>query len=181
MELKQGTNTGIGSKNYFEIASTQLVHLHTLKSWFPDQKTAYDWCGPGLRYPFTHETFMEDIHWEGMPAYSLLNENKELIGFGQYYKKAGRCHLARLVVSPSYRSMGIGYKFINRLMEIGMEELKVCECSLFVIRSNTNALKCYRALQFEKAEYPPGHEQFNDIDFMVRKSDPPKIIEKFDY
>jgi ribosomal protein S18 acetylase RimI-like enzyme len=100
------------------------------------------------------------------------------IAFGQYYKKADRCHLARLVVSPSYRSRGIGYNFIYKLMEIGMQDLSVKECSLFVVRSNEKALKCYQALQFEKADYPPGHEQYGDIDFMVRKSDLPKIIEK---
>jgi hypothetical protein len=69
--------------NTINIVPTQLEHLKTLKSWFPDKKTSYDWCGPGLRYPFTQGTFLEDIHWENMPAYSLLNENKELIGFGQ--------------------------------------------------------------------------------------------------
>ena len=164
--------------NTTNIVPAQLEHLHILKSWFPDKETSYDWCGPGLRYPFTHETFMEDIHWESMPAYSLLNENQELIVFGQYYKKAVRCHLARLVVSPLYRSRGIGYHFIFRLMEIGMSDLCVKECSLFVIRSNEKALKCYHALQFEKAEYPPGHEHYNDIDFMVRKSDSPKTIDK---
>jgi len=31
-------------------------------------------------------------------------------------------------------------------------------------------LKCYRALKFEKTEYPPEHEIFKDIDFMVRKN-----------
>jgi ribosomal protein S18 acetylase RimI-like enzyme len=144
--------------------------LGILKTWFPDRERAYYWCGPGLRFPFTHATFLEDIHWQRIPSYSLLSENKELLGFGQYYKKVGRCHLARLAISPSHRSRGFGYDFIYRLMEIGMENLGVNACSLFVIRSNTMALKCYRALKFEKTDYPPGHAHYSGIDFMVRKS-----------
>lgn len=53
-----------------------------------------------------------------------------------------------------------------------MEKLGVNACSLFVIRSNAKALKCYRALKFEKTDYPPGHAYYNDIDFMVRKNRP---------
>ena len=155
------------SDSSIHIVPAKFQHLDTLKTWFPDREKAYDWCGPGLRFPFTDETFSEDIHWERMPTYSLLNDKGELIGFGQYYEKAGRCHLARLVVAPSCRSMGIGYEFIYRLMRIGMKDLGLRECSLFVIRSNEKALKCYRALHFEKAEYPPGHPPYSDIDFMV--------------
>lgn len=54
-------------------------------SWFPDRKFSYLWCGPGLRFPFTRETFLEDAHWGSMPTYSLLDEGHTLIGFGQYY------------------------------------------------------------------------------------------------
>ena len=160
------------SDNRTQIVRARSEHLDILKTWFPDRESAYDWCGPGLRFPFTHETFLEDIHWQSMPSYSLVSENKDLIGFGQYYEKTGRCHLARLAISPSYRSRGVGYRFIYRLMEIGMEKLGVNACSLFVIRSNAKALKCYRALKFEKTDYPPGHTYYNDIDFMVRKNRP---------
>ena len=51
-----------------------------------------------------------------------------------------------------------------------MEDLGLNECSLFVVKFNEAAVKCYRALRFEKAEYPPEHEFFEDIDFMVRKN-----------
>jgi len=151
------------------VIRSTFEHLSTLKSWFPDEEASYDWCGPGLRYPFTDETFLEDIRWGRMPSYSLVTDDGELIGFGQYYESAGRCHLARLVVSPGHRSRGVGYRFISELMRIGMEELGVGECSLFVVKSNERALKCYRALNFENAEYPPGAKHYADIDFMVRK------------
>jgi hypothetical protein len=55
-------------------------------------------------------------------------------------------------------------------MEIGMEDLGVNACSLFVMRSSTKALKCYRALKFEKTDYPTEHSYYNSIDFMIRKN-----------
>ena len=64
------------------IEITKYSDIETLKIWFPDKESSYFWCGPGLRFPFTHESFLEDIHWEKMPTYSLLNEEQKLIGFG---------------------------------------------------------------------------------------------------
>lgn len=151
------------------LVHTDIGHLSTLMSWFPDKESSYNWCGPGLRYPFTDETFQDDIQWGKMPTYSLLDSENQLIGFGQYYEKYGRCHLARLVISPFHRSKGLGYGFINKLMEIGMADLGLSECSLFVVSSNDKALYCYRALNFKKADYPREQEYYNDINFMVRE------------
>jgi len=150
-----------------DILRTKLAEIETLKSWFPDKESSYFWCGPGLRFPFTHETFLEDIHWERMPTYSSFDEHGRFSGFGQYYEKLGRCHLARLVVAPSHRSRGMGRQFIARLMGIGMQDLGTSECSLFVVNYNDRALKCYRSLGFETAVWPPGQERYADIDFMV--------------
>ena len=152
------------------ITVTKYTDLEVLENWFPDKQSSYFWCGPGLRNPFTHESFLEDIHWQKMPTYSLLDEEQQLIGFGQYYEKMGRCHLARLVMSPSHRCKGIGRKFIAQLMNMGMQNLDTQECSLFVARPNVVAVKCYRSLGFEIQNYPPNHDYFEDIDFMVYKN-----------
>ncbi|MFT5221148.1 MAG: ribosomal protein S18 acetylase RimI-like enzyme [Planctomycetota bacterium] len=151
------------------IVAPQQLHLETLMSWFPDHNSGFLWCGPGFRFPFTRESFLQDMHWGQMPAYALLDESDGLLAFGQYYEKEGRCHLARLVVSPLNRSEGIGHEFILELMNLGRRELNVTECSLFVANANERALKCYISLGFEKAENPPGRKNYADIEFMVRK------------
>ena len=150
-----------------DIEKTKYSEIEILKSWFADKESSYYWCGPGLRYPFTHSTFLEDIHWEKMATYSLLSEGGQFIGFGQYYEKAGRCHLARLVVSPHLRTKGVGRQFILQLMSIGMADLNVTECSLFVVDHNQKALGCYRSLGFKKEQYPPDRDLIEDIEFMV--------------
>lgn len=142
-------------------------HLQVLKTWFPDLKSAQEWGGPAIRHPFTDAAFLEDINWQKLPAYSLLDEEDELTGFGQYYEKAGRCHLARLIVAPSHRSRGLGQQFIYELMKVGMRNLGVSECSLFVMNANKNAIRCYTSLNFVPAPYPPGQQVLSDIDFMV--------------
>jgi hypothetical protein len=66
-----------------DILRTKLADIETLESWFPDKESSYFWCGPGLRFPFTHETFLEDIRWERMPTYSSFDEHGRLSAFGQ--------------------------------------------------------------------------------------------------
>jgi ribosomal protein S18 acetylase RimI-like enzyme len=154
------------------VVPSSLTHVEQLKGWFPDRESAYFWCGPGLRVPFTDQTFLDDTHWERMPAYSLLDDQGQLSGFGQYYEKLGRCHLARLVIAPASRCRGLGRQFIARLMSIGRADLGVGECSLFVVNYNLRALRCYTALGFEKADHPPGHAVCSDLDFMIRRSAP---------
>ncbi len=152
-----------------QIAPTHSDHIDSLKSWFPDQESCYLWGGPGLRFPYSHESFLEDMHWQNMPSYSLVDEAGALAGFGQFYEKAGRCHLARLAIAPALRGKGHGSAFFARLMDIGLQDLSVSECSLFVLKHNTKALRCYASLGFEVAPYPPDHKHFDDIDFMVRR------------
>lgn len=153
------------------LVPTRSEHLNTLRSWFPDQESARQWAGPDTRYPFTDATFAEDIRWCEMPAWSLLDEENQLTGFGQYYEKAGRCHLARLVVAPSNRSKGLGRLFVRELMKIGMQDLGVNQCSLFVMSSNQKALRCYESLNFVERPYPPGQQHIGDIIFMVFERD----------
>lgn len=151
-----------------QIAPIHADHIESLKSWFPDKESSYLWCGPGLRFPYTHQSFLEDMHWQKMPSYSLVDANGALAGFGQYYNKVGRCHLARLAIAPQLRGQGHGIAFFTRLMEIGMQDLSVKECSLFVMKHNTRALRCYAGLGFAVRPYPPDHKHYEDIDFMVR-------------
>jgi hypothetical protein len=52
-------------------------------SWFPDQQACAQWGGPAMRFPFTEERFLEDIHWGKMPSYSAVSDEFGLLGFGQ--------------------------------------------------------------------------------------------------
>lgn len=151
------------------LVATEPEHLEALKTWFPDKASVRQWGGPEFRHPFTGQNFLEDMRWQKLPAFSLLGETGELTGFGQYYDKAGRCHLARLAIAPSHRGRGYGRQFIYELMKHGMQDLKVNECSLFVMSSNESAVNCYRSLNFKPAPYPHGQPVLSGAEFMVYK------------
>jgi len=156
-----------------DIVATEPGHLDILKSWFPDKQSVRQWGGPHFRHPFTDATFREDMRWRKIPAYSLLDDESGLIGFGQYYEKAGRCHLARLVIDPARRGEGVGQNFIRGLMQIGMSDLGCDECSLFVMNWNQPAIRCYRSLGFVRSPYPDQQPEMENIDFMICKITPP--------
>ena len=106
------------------LVPSNIAHIREIMTWFPSPETCVQWGGPDMRFPFAENTFLEDIHWKKMPSYSAVTSEGQLIGFGQFYEKQGRCHLARLAVSPSCRGQGLGKKFISMLMGIGKKQLK---------------------------------------------------------
>ena len=96
---------------------------------------------------------MEHIRPE-LPSFSLIGDDRELLGFGQYYLRVGRCHLARLVISPPHRGQGLGAVLVLGLCRRGCKNLGVQECSLFVLPDKAPALNLYRRLGFAEAPYP---------------------------
>jgi ribosomal protein S18 acetylase RimI-like enzyme len=151
-----------------KLVPTPLEHLPLLQRWFPDRDSAFRWGGPRLRHPFTDDTFAEDIRWGGMAAWSLVGRAGDLLGFGQYYLNHGRCHLARLAVDPARRRQGLGRRLVGELVQVGMRDLGVEECSLFVLNDNHPAIRCYCALGFESRPFPGWQEPFGEESFMIR-------------
>lgn len=141
--------------------------LMTMMTWFGDQESVVDWGGPLFRYPITQETFMSDVKFDELESYSLINSDDELIAFGQYYPREGRCHLGRLVVAPMYRKQGFGKQLINFLMEKGCAELDTSESSLFVYKHNEHAIAVYQALGFVVVTYP-GVMELEGMLYMVK-------------
>ncbi len=128
-------------------------HCEELMAWFPDRRSCQRWGGPNFRFPFTTETFREDTHLE-QPSFSLVGESGELLGFGQFYVRAGRCHLARLAIAPERRERGLGARLIRELSSLGCQRLDTGECGLFVMSDNNRAVRLYTRLGFVAARYP---------------------------
>ncbi len=150
-----------------QLVPTTRDHLHQMMAWFPDAASCAMWGGPEFRYPFTEETFVADSRRETLPTYSLVGQNAGLLGFGQYYDRVGRCHLARLVISPSWRGQGLGPRLIDGLIELGAPALRASECSLFVARINPAAKRLYERLGFTVARYPDESFTLAGTDYMI--------------
>ena len=136
-----------------KLVATTQSHYRELMSWFPDQRSCAFWASPEFPYPFTETTFMEHVR-PNLPSFSLIGDDQELLGFGQYYLRVGRCHLARLVIAPHHRGQGLGAFLVRGLCRRGGRNLGVQECSLFVLPDNVPALTLYRRLGFVEAAYP---------------------------
>ena len=149
-----------------KLEAAQQSHLPELMSWFPDRHSCAIWGGPEFRFPFTDDTFRQDLRLH-LPSYSVVGDSGELLGFGQYYDRVGRCHLARLAISPSHRGQALGEFLIRELCRIGCRELNVRDCSLFVMASNASALKLYRRLGFTEAQYPGDKPSLTGILYMI--------------
>jgi ribosomal protein S18 acetylase RimI-like enzyme len=137
-------------------------------SWFPTEQSVNVWGGLMFRYPFTPETFYEDVYWQKMDTYCLVDAAGEMLAFGQIYERHGRINLARLVVSPQRRGQGIGRQLILLLMEKGQEDFPLTEFSLYVYKDNYAAKKCYAGVGFEQQEYPEEDEMADTCIYMTR-------------
>lgn len=136
-----------------KLIPTTKRHFRELMNWFPDRRSCEVWASPAFPYPFTETIFMEHVRPD-LPSFSLVGEDRELLGFGQYYLRAGRCHLARLVISAGHRGQGLGAFLVRELCRRGGRKLGVRECSLFVLPDNAPAVKLYQRLGFSEATYP---------------------------
>lgn len=130
-----------------KLVTTSDAHVAEMMTWFPDRHSCAIWAGLDFRYPFNSASFREDIRLN-LPSYSLVDDSGAFEAFGQYYVRAERCHLARLVVSPLHRGRGLGSVLIRALSHAGRSALKVTECSLFVMEDNTPARRLYERMGF---------------------------------
>jgi ribosomal protein S18 acetylase RimI-like enzyme len=137
-----------------KLVSATETHLLELMNWFTDQKSCIIWGGPQFRYPFTTATFRQDTRYDDVPSFSFVGDDGELLGFGQYYPRVGRCHLARLAVSPGQRGRGLGEMLVRELCRRGCRDLGTNCCSLFVVAENAPALRLYTRLGFVAVPYP---------------------------
>lgn len=138
----------------WKLRRTDRSDIDVVMRWFPTQDDVTIWGGPSFRYPFTRDTFFEDILWGRIASFCLWDPGGDLVAFGQLYDRDGRIHLARLVVAPDERGKGTGKRLIELLVHAGRDLFSRDEISLFVFRDNRPAFECYRSLGFRIQDYP---------------------------
>jgi len=143
--------------------------LLAMMSWFPDCRSCRIWGGPEFRYPFTEQSFQDDARLEVVPSYVYATD-RTLIGFGQYYLRAGRCHVSRLAVSPALRGSGWGSQLLSALIDLGSTALRVDRCSLFVSADNQRAARLYKRLGFAEAPYPGPEPAIPEVLYLIAEN-----------
>lgn len=123
-------------------------------SWFSTEAALSIWSGANFSFPFDFNSFKSDLKLESLPSFALLSAQAELLGFGQYYLRLGKCHLCRLVINPIFRGQGIAAHLIQQLSVRGKADLNANSSSLFVVQNNGSAIKTYEKSGFTVACYP---------------------------
>jgi len=132
------------------LVNAQPSHLTTIMTWLESRQSIIDWGGPNIRYPFSLDSLIEDINLQTIDSLCLVDENTNLLAFGQCYKRLGRCHLGRLIVSPNHRGQGRIKELIDQLIITGSQKHQTPECSLFVFEHNISAITAYLKYGFKK-------------------------------
>lgn len=135
------------------------LHIIEVMTWFDSEEKLRSWAGPNFTYPYSQASFKEDLILNSLKSFSLISSShfsndEKFLAFGQCYRRVGRCHLGRLVVSPQHRGEGIIANLIKLLIEYGLQSLAVDEASLFVLKDNKSAINAYLKYGFAFAEYP---------------------------
>ena len=134
-----------------------------VKSWFSNHQEIYTWGGPNMTYPMPDEDFLNRLKAPHIDSFSLINENQELVAFGQYYMRLGKRHLGRLAVNPNFRGQGLSKILITKLLAQAENTQPNTDASLFVFKDNVVAYSCYQSLGFIETDYPeqpfPGNMQ----------------------
>lgn len=137
-----------------QLIPAQTVHVKEIMSWFRNESELSSWSGPNFRYPYTLETFQQDLQLNKLNSFALVSLDNKLMAFGQFYLRLGRCHLGRLVVSPNFRGQGVAGLLMSSLCEMGHRELDTKESSLFVMADNSSAIAAYKKFGFSEQDYP---------------------------
>ena len=140
--------------NIMKLTTPTDQQLVELMSWFASEEELTVWSGPNFSYPFDLKSFKRDLKLNTLSSFSMVSSEGDLLAFGQYYLRLGKCHLGRLVVNPRFRGKGIIARLINQLIALGKSELSTQSCSLFVLAHTKSAINAYAKLGFCIVDYP---------------------------
>jgi len=125
-----------------------------VKSWFSNHHQAYTWGGPNMTYPMSDTNFLKLLTAFHFKSFCLLNDEQQVVAFGQYYRRLEHHHLGRLAVNPKHRGQGFSKVLITKILEQAFLQQSAKGASLFVFRDNIVAYKCYQSLGFIETDYP---------------------------
>lgn len=149
--------------NLVTLAQPTKQQYLQLKSWFRNHNEIYSWGGPNMTYPMSDGSFLKCLAAPQYTSFCLLNEEQQMLAFGQYYRRLEYHHLGRLAVNPDFRGQGLSKILITKLLEQAYMHSPAKGASLFVFKDNKVAYKCYQSLGFIETNYPerpfPGNMQ----------------------
>jgi ribosomal protein S18 acetylase RimI-like enzyme len=127
-------------------------------SWTPEDDALRRWAGPSTRCPATAESLWADISGPEASTFAGVTAETGFVAFGQVrFREQAYGHLARLIVDPSRRGLGLGRALCLALMREAVHRHPIKAFSLYVYPDNHPAVALYRSLGYREQGMHPHH------------------------
>ena len=129
-----------------------IPDLLLVASWIRSRHDCDWWAGNAVTYPLRLDTLHDEIGFAADNSFCFGDDS--LQAFGQLLDKGNqRAHLAKIIVAPEYRGMGIGSKLIGALIDKARER-SFAVIGLNVQPDNSVAIQMYGKWGFKFADRP---------------------------
>jgi RimJ/RimL family protein N-acetyltransferase len=121
--------------------------------WVDTEKFMYQFAGSIFTFPVTEDQLLRYINDQSSQIYRVVDLiSQEVIGHGEIKinavnQSARFCRI--LIADINDRSKGYGKQLINKLLEIGFNDLKLHRIDLGVFDFNKAAIRCYEQCGFQ--------------------------------
>jgi RimJ/RimL family protein N-acetyltransferase len=157
----------LGAFIEFTLRSAEAKDFIAIASWVPDAQACQRWAGPNLEFPFAAGSLPSLLGATPDNSFCLVDITTDVVGFGQISSRApSTVHLARIIVAPDSRGLGIGHVPCDRLIEKARQSFGASAFTLRVYPDNAPAIAVYTRLGFVAV----GTDQSSGIVLMEMKA-----------
>lgn len=143
--------------------------IRAVASWIRSPDDCRLWAGKRVTFPIDVHTLPSVLELPHARCW-CLSDGGELLGLGQIVPKPSmRLHLARLIVSPRHRGLGLGKHLAESLSRIARDSSPAA-VSLNVDANNAVAIALYRHLGFVSTTRPPDEAESTSL-YMEYRAD----------
>jgi RimJ/RimL family protein N-acetyltransferase len=139
-----------------KLEPVQPQDLDHLLTWIDSPEFLLQWAGPRFTWPLTKEQLQTNLLESEGPqptvlAFKAISDDGIMTAYAEITRvdRANRsAAIARVLVAPESRGLGIGSWLVNELLWIAFEQLYLHRVSLNVFSFNTAAIRAYERTGF---------------------------------
>ena len=139
-----------------KLEPVQSPDLDRLLSWVDSPELMLQWAGPRFSWPLSKEQLQTNLLESEGPtptvlAFNAVSVDGVMTAYGEITRidRTNRsANLARLLVAPESRALGIGSWVVAELLWITFEQLYLHRVALNVFSFNTAAIRAYERSGF---------------------------------
>ena len=154
------------------VRDASRADLAVVASWIRSEEECRLWAGPDVSFPLGLERLTAEIGMDEAVNLALADDDG-LVAFGQLTRREPRAaHLARVIVRPDARGLGLGHHLVRMLLDRAVAE-GARTATLHVYAQNEAAVRVYEAAGLHRAGAKLGGEGGAAIWFMTQELAPP--------